>query len=310
MRHDFNEEPVLIKASTTMVGVLATPAETDMDPSRPAVLLLNAGFVHRAGPVRFAVTLARQLAQQGFVVLRYDSSGLGDSPTRTDGLPLEQAGVAETRDAMDFLNRRTGASSFVLCGLCSGAMFSYFTALQDERVVGLGLMNPRALDRNVDLQLEVASRNFARRYLRRITEWRSWRRALTGKVKYRLVWQALSARVKALGKRKEAGQGASSLATEMQQLVDRNVAILWLCSEEDVAIEYLAAIEQQVGKFPPDIVRSHTIAGADHTFTHFGHQDEALNTIGGWLADRWPARSIPDTATDEPAWQPTSGTAL
>src|SRR5215471_10633060 len=96
-----NEDAVLFGAQRSLVGIVSHPA--DFDPARPAVLLLNAGLMHRAGPYGVYVKLARQLASLGFLVLRFDFSGVGDSPRRLDGVPQNRAHPLETKEAMDYL---------------------------------------------------------------------------------------------------------------------------------------------------------------------------------------------------------------
>ena len=60
------------------------------EPSGPArstgVLLLGAGLLHRVGPARLHVELARALAAAGLPVLRFDYSGIGESEVRADAL--------------------------------------------------------------------------------------------------------------------------------------------------------------------------------------------------------------------------------
>jgi pimeloyl-ACP methyl ester carboxylesterase len=122
----------------SLVGVLA---EASSDAAQPTFILLNAGTLHRIGPHRVYVKIARALAAAGFPVLRFDLSGLGDSLPRRDNLPYTASSVRETQDAMDFLHTETPARHFVLMGSCSGADVAFRTACQDPRVVGAALID-------------------------------------------------------------------------------------------------------------------------------------------------------------------------
>ena len=51
--------------------------------SSVAVVLLNAGLIHRSGPFRLYTRLARKLAKSGYIVLRFDLPGIGDAPMTT-----------------------------------------------------------------------------------------------------------------------------------------------------------------------------------------------------------------------------------
>jgi len=100
-----------------LVGVISQGASHA--PRDTAVILFNAGMVQRSGPHRGSVQLARALAGKGFPVLRFDQSGLGDSPVSTR--PSTDRRQAELRAAIDLLARETGARRFVVGGICSAA---------------------------------------------------------------------------------------------------------------------------------------------------------------------------------------------
>lgn len=122
----------------SLIGVATLPSTPKS--GAPFVILLNAGLMHRVGPFRMSVELARHLAARGIGVLRFDLSSIGDSPARP-GLSPEESAVADCRDAIDLAAERFGATRFVVAGLCTGAMNSHRAALADERVVGMVLLD-------------------------------------------------------------------------------------------------------------------------------------------------------------------------
>lgn len=124
-----------------LLGIETLPDGLASDSVLPAVILLNAGVVHRVGPHRMTVNLARRLAGAGFPALRYDRSGLGDSVPRSRGTATGAA-IADAQAAMDFLDKGSRLGRFVLGGLCSGADNSVRVALVDKRVVGIILLDP------------------------------------------------------------------------------------------------------------------------------------------------------------------------
>ena len=123
-----------------LVSILTRPDGGAGD--RPAVIFLNAGVLHRVGPHRLHVTLARRLAARGLPALRIDLGGVGDSPPRGDAISFQDSAVADTRAAMTALTAATGAARFILAGLCAGADNSVATALVDPRVAGVVLLDP------------------------------------------------------------------------------------------------------------------------------------------------------------------------
>src|SRR5207302_190015 len=82
-----NEQAVFLGQTNTLVGVVTDPGQPHGELPHTAFVFLNAGLVHHVGPNRLYVTAARRLAALGFVGLRFDFSGIGDSPVRADHLP-------------------------------------------------------------------------------------------------------------------------------------------------------------------------------------------------------------------------------
>lgn len=116
-------------------GIL-TPAQS---PARGAVVVLfNAGLIHRPGPLRLHVDIARRLAASGFDVFRFDLPGVGDAG-------MKGAAQAMAVQALDALSARTGAGAFLVGGICSAADLGWRMATLDARIRGLILIDPMAV---------------------------------------------------------------------------------------------------------------------------------------------------------------------
>ena len=122
--------------SAQLVGILTDAASNQASNDTPIVLLLNAGLVHRVGPFRLHVDLARELSALGFPVFRFDLSGIGDSDKHKDSRSREEQILSDIREAMDFLSSRKGIHNFVVMGLCTGADNAHKISVSDERVSG------------------------------------------------------------------------------------------------------------------------------------------------------------------------------
>jgi pimeloyl-ACP methyl ester carboxylesterase len=120
-----------------LVGVVTHAAARV--PQDTAVILFNAGMVHRSGPHRGSVQLARALADSGFPVLRFDQSGLGDSPLSTRATAERRH--LELQAAMTLLAEQTGACRFVVGGICSAADNAFRLAAVEPRIHGLLLLD-------------------------------------------------------------------------------------------------------------------------------------------------------------------------
>jgi hypothetical protein len=117
--------------------VLSSPPDKTSAAQRPAVLMWNVGVNPRVGPYRVNVELARRLAAAGFVALRFDTSGLGDSEARHDGPSDSESVELDLADAMAAVTRRTGIERFVVLGFCSSVDAAHRVAVKDARVVGV-----------------------------------------------------------------------------------------------------------------------------------------------------------------------------
>jgi pimeloyl-ACP methyl ester carboxylesterase len=107
----------------------------------PVFVFLNAGFLHRVGPHRLHVCLARDLSRMGFSSLRVDLAGRGDSPPHPD-LTYPQSVAVDFREISNVLESRLGRLPLVLAGLCSGAHNAVRLTPEEPRVVGMVLLDP------------------------------------------------------------------------------------------------------------------------------------------------------------------------
>ncbi len=283
------EEAISFGRAIRLVGVVTDPPEAQSGPGAPAVLLLNSGMVHRIGPNRIYVKMARALAQMGFVVLRLDFSGIGDSGTRRDTLPFAKYAVDEAQEAMDWLAAHRGTSRFILAGICSGALMTLKVASCDPRVVG-------ALSVNLAGHRSGAGADEARtmaRHYRRIAFSSSFSsktllKVIVGNVnRRRLVQTARALATNLFVRKKSAGAGGASensIAGLFRKLIERGVAVGLIHSEGDEGLDYMHLV---LGKelrrwISEGSVEFHLIPGANHTFTLLANQEEFLKHVKQW----------------------------
>lgn len=261
-------------APQALVGVLAEAAAGD-GTHGPAVVFLNAGMLHRVGPNRLHVRLARELARCGFTSLRFDRSGVGDSPPRKDGLPLREAGLSDVRDAMDFLAGERGASAFILVGLCSGADLAFSAALADERIVGAIL---------IDGLPYRSWRSRLHRLASRLMRHGAWRRLLArdGPLWRRLrrvrqpARPAVAARQREVPPQEEAAAG-------LRALTERGVRLL-LIYTHGREYSYRRQFRDMFPGIRADRVDVEYFRDADHTFTLGASQDLLARRVDQWMS--------------------------
>jgi pimeloyl-ACP methyl ester carboxylesterase len=300
------EEAILFGGAGSLVGIITDPAQQTAD---SAVILLNAGIIHRVGPGRMYVKLARRLAQRGFVVLRFDVSGVGDSEGRKDNLPFERSSLEETREAMDYLARTRGVRSFLLGGLCTGAVVAYQTALVDPRVGGVLLINTQGLipESEEEIQDYIANRANRRYYLRSaLYNPGSWLKLLRGTAGYKDILRAIGLKSRGLrAMTADANPEVAKITSGFQTLAGRGTGIFFLFSEGDPGIDELQII---LGARLTELrarrnVRYSVVERTDHMFTLLAKQETFLTLATDWLQEA--GAKVPDAhrvgATPPPA---------
>lgn len=282
------EQVLRFGKSKSLVGILTDPpagAAADL----PAFVLLNAGLVHRVGPHRMFVQMARNLAAMGFVVLRFDHSGIGDSKVREDNLPFEQSAISETQEAMNCLSALRGSKRFVLVGLCSGTFTSFRTARSDSRVVGAVLLNALLESPETINEAAVAdafSRKTARGYWHsKIFLPQSWLKIITGKASYRQIFGVLYLRLRSpFIRRRDNNYGPKQVAADLRSLIDRGVKLFFVYSEGTSVLEYFRlTLADEIRRIAPsDKLRVEIMQETDHTFTLLRHQAHLFKLVSSW----------------------------
>lgn len=293
------EEAIHFGDGQHLVGVISAPEHVQTH--APAVLFFNAGLIHHIGPSRLYVRLARRLSALGFVTLRFDFSGVGDSGTRTDGTSIEEVILGDTRQAMDYLEEQLGITRFILMGHCSGAWAAFVGAAEDERIVGSVLMNPEAGQEDwieYDRQRKV-SRYYENYYAREaITDPERWKKLLTGKADYgsiarnvmkSIVLNRVSTATFKLRQQFGLSEAAPSPLQQRwpnitETFIQRPVQLLLIFSKGSSAIEHAHTV---IGKELDVMLRSGVaqeviISNADHTFTLLAGQQAVMKQIETW----------------------------
>lgn len=246
-----------------------------------AFVALNAGVLHRIGPHRLHVALTRRFASAGMISLRLDLGGIGDSVTVAEtAASFRETAVADTRETMTGLTAATGVQRFVLFGICAGADNALATALADDRVAGIVLVDPTAY----------ATRRSQLRHLRaRIAE--------TGGARDMLRWglRTTARRVReALAQldrqddddSRSGGRERPPVETVHRQLtalVQRGVRVLAVYSGIH-GVRYNHP--DQLFELFPDLrgrIDGAYFPTANHTFTELATQAELVACVTGWM---------------------------
>jgi exosortase A-associated hydrolase 1 len=248
-----------------LVGLLSLPASGDA--TERAVLVIVGGPQYRVGSHRQFVLLARQLASAGLAVLRFDASGMGDSPGAAATFEGRTPGIGAAIDALR--QRLPHLKELTLWGLCDGASAAllYLDETADTRVNGLCLLNPW-----VRSEESLARAQLKFYYLGRLRQREFWRKLFRGGVQWLALLDLLRNLRKAFDRpaaKRDAGPFQTRMARVWRQFPGR---ILLLLSGLDLVakefIEYARSNPEWSGTLEQANVLVRELPEADHTFSN------------------------------------------
>jgi pimeloyl-ACP methyl ester carboxylesterase len=272
-----SERAVTLGSHDALIGVVTEPIQPFT--SLPSVVAINGGILPRSGQSRIYVVLSRRLAALGYRVLRFDLSGIGDSPSRGDGLPPTEAAIDDVRDALDWFVGDGGR--VVLMGFCDGATLAAHRASMDPRVVGALLIDP----------LIPRTRRYRGLHLwRRLWSRTTWLELASGT---HPIWRTLYAKTIALMEQSELGAPfdpnqpaiSESLQRIYQGVVDNEVEVFALFTG---GMQHRHCYREQLLDAFPEVkfnsrLRLEYFGANDHHFEWPPHRVWLLDTIEAWL---------------------------
>lgn len=246
-----------------LVGVLARPEEMAATRSVGVVIVVG-GPQTRVGSHRQFVVMARALARAGYACLRFDYTGMGDSPgPRPD---FEDAGPDIRRACNALMAQVSVVTKIALWGLCDGATAALFYAPGDERIVAVIAANPWARSDATRSAVLVADH-----YGSRLRSGEFWRKLLTGKVDVlRSGKEAIGhlMRVRARENSPTGGVACEGLPGRLARVLvaPRATVRLQLSGRDLTASEFRIAMDA-AGLPESDAVTALHLETADHTYS-------------------------------------------
>jgi Serine aminopeptidase, S33 len=288
------ETALLLGKRKSLVAILAQgPTSVTSAADRPAIVILNSGIIHRVGPNRIFVRLARMLAEAGHMVMRFDLSGIGDSEARTDGLPPLDGVLADIREALDSLEAARQARRFILIGLCSGADQSIIYGGQDPRVTAVVLIDP---------SVPRTRGYYMRHYRGRMFRWRSWLNFASGRHPFwRMLRKALTPGHRPSADKPHLEPQPDLQGAQVRKFLEDAYART-VAAGVDVMAIFTGGREDQhndprqlLEAFPTVAFGSRLhlecISSADHTFTSQADRCRLMNLVTEWISRRPPPLS-------------------
>jgi alpha-beta hydrolase superfamily lysophospholipase len=292
------EHPVLFGGEGRLFGIVTEPPRDEA--RRRAVILLNAAADHHSAASRMHVTFARAWARRGYVVLRMDLAGVGDSatrPGRPDDEVFPPGALDDIREAVLFVRNRYGSQDLTLAGLCSGAYHTLRAGVAGIPVNRLLMVNPlnyfwKEGMTLQGLQLAEVVHNPGV-YRGRLVSAGAWKRLFTGQVN---VWRIIKIYFQRpmLSLQRTLRDAARSLrirlrydlGSELEELAARGVRMVFVFSRNDPGIELLKLEAGSSLRRLGERCRPRIIEGGDHTFTHAASRAELQRILSEELFAR------------------------
>lgn len=278
------ERAVQFGALPGLFGIVSSPQAPSRRPAAKskAILLLNSGAVHHVGPCRLYVTLARHLARCGYIVLRLDIAGIGDSPPRMgqpENVVYSRYALEDVTEAIEYLRREWGAGEVRALGLCSGAYHAFKAAVARFPLRGVFLVNPLTFFWKEGMTMEHSDHRVASdilRYRKNVRNLSSWRKLLTGNVNLHELAQSLRRHAQAwlaqplrTVARRLGIPLQDDLPTELLYAVRAGIDLQFIFAAADPGVELLRSKGGSTarGLRSRGKLGEEHIPDADHTFT-------------------------------------------
>jgi alpha-beta hydrolase superfamily lysophospholipase len=267
-----------------LFGIATEPCRGE---PRRAIILLNAGADVHVAFGRMYVTLARRWARLGFVVLRMDLAGLGDSETRperseNDVFPADA--LDDVRMALDLLRERYGLRDVTVGGLCAAAYHALRAAAAGLPLSGILMVNPLNFYWKQGTPIsDLQPADVVHAWDTHRERWSStaaWKKLLSGKVsaaRVNRVAQVVTHRVRiaAVSAARELARYLrirlpQDLGRELEEIAERGVQIVFVFARGEPGVELLRLHAGSVLRRLGARCRVHIIDTADHNFTYSG----------------------------------------
>ena len=303
--------PVVIKNRTNLVlyGMLHSPLGVHRKDI--AIILLSPGIKSRIAPHRLYVEMARRYAMEGYVVLRFDYHGLGDSEGDVEetfvadlyGSIQQGRYVEDVLAAMDYMGEEQGIGKFVLGGLCGGAITGLITGSRDSRVVGLfGLGIPVIQDgthvNHAKFITEGQAERLRNLYIGKIRDITAWKRFFSFRSDFRVLWQVLFKRSPKPASQKRVAPSAPENSNlnvlfplAFQRMIFSSRKLLLIFSEMDrLHWEY----NEKFWQYYDSMYRNHMeyidvriLKNANHILSFPESREEMLKWTCDWLKENY-----------------------
>lgn len=297
MSSNVRERVVRFGPGNSLAGILST--SRDALPGLPFVVIVNAGIIHRVGPNRLYVDVARAVAAMGYPVLRFDLAGLGDSDAVSTEASLLESAMVDVKAAFEYLSTTHNATTFLAFGLCSGANYAALAAFHEPRVIGVLLIDPTVARTRWSMMVHIGRRLRNMATLRSLLTLRHpvFQRPIRGT---RSVAIARAAEGQSGQRAEPMGADGSTEANRrsLEQMIERGVHLMFVFTG---GVNHVYNYHNQLYDLLPGFdfrgqLRLEYMPDTDHTVSDGRGRRQLIASLRSWLATAFPGGGASDSA--------------
>jgi hypothetical protein len=281
-----NEKIVTFGKNNRLRGIITYPKDDKISSDKPAIIMLNVGLIHRVGPHRFHVDLARLLAEKNSISLRFDLSGIGDSIFDFENSEIKKYAISDTEMAMNYITSITNIKTFILIGICSGADNIHAITKINKRVIGCVFLDAYGYPTKLfNLHKHIAKYIY---YLAAMSSMDKWISLFKKKINKPIYSNNNSSAAKiAILHSQRNWPDQKEAETDIINFLERGIKLLYIYSG---GVPFYYNYKNQFYDMFPSIGKKRKIlvkyfSKADHTFTSISQRKLMMKSIYSWLYD-------------------------
>ena len=299
-------ERICYDTENKLIGILSYHSDLNNDKSKPLIVLTNSGSVHRVGPNRVYVQLARSLASEGYPVLRFDLSNLGDSvlgKPENENNPYSEYAMHDIAIILELMEKEYGFNSFIISGICSGAHNAFHAGLimpKSHNIKETIIINPLrfysdGFENKKSMPTYQVERD-SQQYNESLYSLEKWKKLLSGKVDliylssfiYQKTLKTLTSNIQASAEKIGIYSG-SRLTKDLKKYVHNNIKISFFIASKDPGKKLLMnesriVVNTMIKSNQMDI---YEVPNADHTFSSLNCRKEFVRLYVEHIKSRY-----------------------
>lgn len=302
-----NEEAVFLQLGPNILQGIYHVPEKKCD-KKIGILFCNAGLTYNIGVARLYVRMARSLSARGFHVLRFDPKGTGDSDGSFEKTLINDLFnnienglfVNDTLAMFDHFLKISPIKSIIIVGFCGGGVTAILTASHrfDKTsgvfTAGIPIWDRETYDQHLDkIMPKDLAKKYRDTYLKKILDVEAWKRFLTAKTDFKLLFKVLTFRTGSKKQydskdflRGEVPGVNNKLAVSFCHIADKRIPVLFVYGTNDKAQSFfeeyfLSTFLNPKGPYK-DSYQYEIIENGDHNFCLPDAQDKVMKVILDW----------------------------